>query len=402
MDQTTIGKLLLQKREQKKVSLKEVAEKTKININILRSLEADDLENLPNKTYVRGFVQNYAKTIGLDIDEATQVLQDTYQAQNPEDITPIENEELSVSDAPAIELSAKQLELREKFVGFVHKLIEKKTLISIAIIVLIVFITKGVIGFFTKVSNEQVKIRPETSNAATIKSADESLFDIKATKKLNSQTAKTTDVTTQDENNNQKSGSTEAAVPLNNVAETSQVKLDSNENAQSEEKPEKKSDSETEPELENGKLPFKQFFPAPLNMYEVAASAPENVNEDFIPTSVRESVLADQENVFVNATEGDTWISYQTDDSDIKRYVLKKGRHLIIRGKVILLFLGNANMTKIFYNNQLVTFETRTGVKSLIFPPAQIKNYELPLFPSFKGVPYKQSVYKQKMAAPKE
>ena len=362
MDQTTIGKLLLQKREQKKVSLKEVAEKTKININILRSLEADDLENLPNKTYVRGFVQNYAKTIGLDIDEATQVLQDTYQAQNPEDITPIENEELSVSDAPAIELSAKQLELREKFVGFVHKLIEKKTLISIAIIVLIVFITKGVIGFFTKVSNEQVKIRPETSNAATIKSADESLFDIKATKKLRSQTAKTTDVTTQDENNNQKSGSTEAAVLLNNVAETSQVKLDSNENTQSEEKSEKKSDSETEPELENGKLPFKQFFPAPLNMYEVAASAPENVNEDFIPTSVRESVLADQENVFVNATEGDTWISYQTDDSDIKRYVLKKGRHLIIRGKVILLFLGYANMTKIFFNNQLVTFETRTGV----------------------------------------
>ena len=79
-----------------------------------------------------------------------------------------------------------------------------------------------------------------------------------------------------------------------------------------------------------------------------------------------------------------------------------KARNLLERFKnkaeEILLFMGNFNAAKIFYNNKLVEADTRTGVKSLIFPEAQAANYEFPLFPSYKGVPYRQDVYKKKMA----
>lgn len=392
MDQTTIGKLLTQKREQQNISLKEVAEKTKININILRSLEADDLDKLPNKTYVKGFVQNYAKTVGLNIDEAAQILQETYQAQNPEEeIITTEHEEANsthINESSPIELTAKQLEIREKVIGLIHKLVRKQTLISIAAVVVVIFVIKGLVSFFTKVSNEQVKIKPQTASSKTIKSSDESLFDIKATKKLT-------------ENNTVKSKQQNPSQPENST-ESKEVVAETKSDTTTQKEAEQKEQETAEVNLAKGQVPYKTFYPAPINMYEVAASAPENVNENLIPINIRESVMADKENVFINATEGDTWISYQTDDNDIKRYILKKGRHLIIRGKVILLFLGNAKMTKIFYNNQLVKFQTRTGVKSLIFPPSQIKNYELPLFPSYKGVPYKQKVYKEKMASSQE
>ena len=60
--------------------------------------------------------------------------------------------------------------------------------------------------------------------------------------------------------------------------------------------------------------------------------------------------------------------------------------------------MGNLNVAKIFLNNKLINAESKTGVKSIIFPQSEAINYELPLFPSFKGIPMKSSQYKQNMA----
>ena len=62
MENKTIGKLLKETRTKNNIPLEDVANKTKININILRALEKENIETLPNKTYVKGFVKNYAKT----------------------------------------------------------------------------------------------------------------------------------------------------------------------------------------------------------------------------------------------------------------------------------------------------------------------------------------------------
>ena len=59
--------------------------------------------------------------------------------------------------------------------------------------------------------------------------------------------------------------------------------------------------------------------------------------------------------------------------------------------------MGNATVSKIYYNNQLVKFKTSSGVKSLIFPKEKIQNFELPLFPSFEGLPFTANEYKERM-----
>lgn len=53
-------------RESQKVSLEEIAAVTKIHINQLKNLEQDRFEQLPATAFVRGFLVNYARHIGLD------------------------------------------------------------------------------------------------------------------------------------------------------------------------------------------------------------------------------------------------------------------------------------------------------------------------------------------------
>ena len=52
----------------------------------------------------------------------------------------------------------------------------------------------------------------------------------------------------------------------------------------------------------------------------------------------------------------------------------------MIQGDEIHLFLGNVNATKIFLNNLPLHIQSRTGVKSLIFPQDRRSLYQLPLF----------------------
>jgi cytoskeleton protein RodZ len=78
-DKILIGTLLKTQREHLSYSIRDIASKTKINLNILKSLEDNDLNALPNKTYVKGFVKSYAKTVGIHQDDAMDSLELTYQ-----------------------------------------------------------------------------------------------------------------------------------------------------------------------------------------------------------------------------------------------------------------------------------------------------------------------------------
>ena len=53
---------------------------------------------------------------------------------------------------------------------------------------------------------------------------------------------------------------------------------------------------------------------------------------------------------------------------------------MMLRGDLVLLFLGNIGGVKVFLNNQLLSIESRSGVKSLIFPQEQKDRFSLPLF----------------------
>jgi len=73
-----LGEYLKTKRQDKNFSLEKLSQKTKISINILKSLEANDFDHLPSAAYIKGFVISYVKVLGLPIDEAINKMEYTY------------------------------------------------------------------------------------------------------------------------------------------------------------------------------------------------------------------------------------------------------------------------------------------------------------------------------------
>ena len=70
------GKYLKAKRESQKLSLKEVADTTRIREPVLRALEEDKYANLP-AIYVKSFLSTYAECLGLDSNEVIMVYQNS-------------------------------------------------------------------------------------------------------------------------------------------------------------------------------------------------------------------------------------------------------------------------------------------------------------------------------------
>ena len=83
----TLGEKLRQAREERGITLSEVAEQTRISPIYLQSIDNDDYRGLPGGIFNRGFVKSYAKFVGLDEQEA---LLDYSRIQNEIDSAPRE------------------------------------------------------------------------------------------------------------------------------------------------------------------------------------------------------------------------------------------------------------------------------------------------------------------------
>lgn len=59
-------------REQRGVSLREIAETTKISVRALEALERNDISRLPGGIFSRAFVRSYAVEIGLDPEQTVR------------------------------------------------------------------------------------------------------------------------------------------------------------------------------------------------------------------------------------------------------------------------------------------------------------------------------------------
>ncbi|MBK9165331.1 MAG: helix-turn-helix domain-containing protein [Acidobacteria bacterium] len=68
----TLGEKLREAREERGLSIGEVAEQTRISSLYLESIERDDYKPLPGGIFNKGFVKSYAKFVGLDENEAVQ------------------------------------------------------------------------------------------------------------------------------------------------------------------------------------------------------------------------------------------------------------------------------------------------------------------------------------------
>lgn len=69
----TLGELFRQTRERQRLSLEQIASKTRIQQHHLQALEEEDYASLPAKVFVKGFVRSYARSLGLDEDHAIQL-----------------------------------------------------------------------------------------------------------------------------------------------------------------------------------------------------------------------------------------------------------------------------------------------------------------------------------------
>lgn len=59
-------------REQRGISLREIADTTKLSVRTLEALERNDLSHLPGGIYSRGLVRAYAEQLGLNPDATVQ------------------------------------------------------------------------------------------------------------------------------------------------------------------------------------------------------------------------------------------------------------------------------------------------------------------------------------------
>ncbi len=68
----TVGARLRDAREKRGVSLRQIANSTRISVMSLEALERSDLSRLPGGIFTRSFIRAYAQEVGLDPDRTIQ------------------------------------------------------------------------------------------------------------------------------------------------------------------------------------------------------------------------------------------------------------------------------------------------------------------------------------------
>ncbi len=80
----TLGQQLKQSREEKGISLQEIAESTHISIRFLQAIENDAYDVLPGGVFNRAFVRKFARQVGFDEEQAVSLYQEQWQEQGGE------------------------------------------------------------------------------------------------------------------------------------------------------------------------------------------------------------------------------------------------------------------------------------------------------------------------------
>lgn len=86
----SFGTWLRQQREMREIHLNEISDRTKISLRYLRAMEQDNFELLPGLIFVKGFLREYAKYVGLNPDEVVNFYLSTQT--EPEDMAEMAEE----------------------------------------------------------------------------------------------------------------------------------------------------------------------------------------------------------------------------------------------------------------------------------------------------------------------
>src|ERR1700704_2473780 len=91
------GGKLRDARERRGISLRQIANATKISVAALEALERSDISRLPGGIFTRAFVRSYATEVGLDPEQTirdfmAQFPEDSVTAGHPESVRVEDNE----------------------------------------------------------------------------------------------------------------------------------------------------------------------------------------------------------------------------------------------------------------------------------------------------------------------
>jgi cytoskeletal protein RodZ len=84
----TVGEIIKSARLEKNLTLTDISRETRINLKYLEAIEANDFQNLPPATFTKGFMQNYAKAVGLNPQNILAIFRRDYDSDERGRIIP--------------------------------------------------------------------------------------------------------------------------------------------------------------------------------------------------------------------------------------------------------------------------------------------------------------------------
>jgi cytoskeleton protein RodZ len=81
----SFGGWLRRQREMREISLRDIADRTKISLRYLQAMEDDRFDLLPAPIFAKGFLREYARYVGLSPDEVVNHYLAVQQQQSPEE-----------------------------------------------------------------------------------------------------------------------------------------------------------------------------------------------------------------------------------------------------------------------------------------------------------------------------
>ena len=78
----TVGECLKRKREELRISIKDLGDKLRIKPDYLDNLEKDNYEELPPDVYVKGFIKSYAELIGFNPEKMIELFKKEREIEN--------------------------------------------------------------------------------------------------------------------------------------------------------------------------------------------------------------------------------------------------------------------------------------------------------------------------------
>lgn len=81
----SFGEWLRRQREMREISIRDIAERTKISLRYLEAMEADRFDLLPAPIFAKGFLREYARYVGLSPDEVVNHYLAVHQPEEVDD-----------------------------------------------------------------------------------------------------------------------------------------------------------------------------------------------------------------------------------------------------------------------------------------------------------------------------